>query len=87
MNKYLLEVEAIQYTDETAKELRKVIDDICMGVYDPKCKYEDDSNYIEASMSEYNIDIEKGDWLVISDELLRAVFKDDEFEKIARRLY
>ena len=85
MNKYLLEVEAIQFTEDNAKEVRELVDRLCTGLNDED-RFLSDVQYVTSSMVYfYDIDIDVGEWLIVTNNRLIAVLNEDEFEKIAKK--
>lgn len=88
MNKYLLKVEAIQFTEDNAKEAVELVDRLCAGITDKDRFTISDKEYVVRSMAySYDVDLDIGQWLIVASNRLIAVLSKDEFEKIGRRLY
>lgn len=88
MNKYLLEVEAIQFTEENAKEVRELVDRLGVGINDKDRFYISDKEYVVRSMAySYDADLDVGDWLIVACDQLIAVIRKKEFGKYVRGRY
>ena len=95
MNKYLLEVEAIQFTGNNEKEIEEKLSE-CLGLAkeDLNIEIERYENEVWLSFSDgYNAyEIEKGYYIVapkrgIKGGYIFAIMTEKEFEEYARRLY
>ena len=92
MNKYLLEVEAIQFTGDNADE---IVENLCDGLElteenldamleDEELFFSDGNGYYELGKGDYIIIVPKKEEL---GGYLLEIMGKDEFEERARRLY
>lgn len=96
MNKYLLEVEAIQFTGDNAKEIEeKLSEGLDLAKEDLNIEIERYENEDWLSFSDILnfYDIAKGSYIVVAPKrgttggYLFAIMTEKEFEEYARRLY
>ncbi len=96
MNKYFLEVEAIQFTGDNAKEIEEKLSE-CLGLAkeDLKIGVERYENEKWLCFSDGNnaYEIERGYYIVVAPKrgktggYLFAIMTEKKFEEYARRLY
>ena len=92
MNKYLLEVEAIQYTGGNTNEIKEYLSE-SLGLLKKDSDFEKDGEWLGFSDGVCTYGVDKGDYIIVVPKkgtfggFLLAVIEEKEFNEYARRLH